>query len=174
MKKFGLLLCLLLGLTACGQEQKEPVFATLDEAIEAHLDANIGSRLEEIGQTENAHIVAFTESRHSGMEENPPLVYQGVPVYFVIYEETEDGFILREETPKLLLSEGEGPSGVLGELDWITKQKDEEVQYHLKGVCFGTTPPTEEELEELVGFGEVHERYGYYFSVALETEWSKK
>ena len=38
MKKLGLLLCLLLGLTACGQveyKEKEEVFATLDEAIEA-------------------------------------------------------------------------------------------------------------------------------------------
>ena len=65
MKKFGVLLCLLLGLTACGREEKkEPDFATLDEAIETHLQQNPGDKLEEICQIENAHIAACTEMVH--------------------------------------------------------------------------------------------------------------
>lgn len=177
MKKFGVLLCLLLGLTGCGQEMpQEPDFATLDEAIEAHLQKNPGSELEEVGQIENAHIAAFSESGAYNSVEDGEASFRGVPVYFVLYEEAEGGFILQEETAGMLLDETGAPMWVLGEANWITHEDGIDVQYHLRGVGFGETSPTVDELDALDGFSlsEVHERDGFYFAFALEIDEHEK
>ena len=171
MKKFGLLLCLILGLTACGKgKMKEPDFATMDEAIEAHLKENPGDELEEIGQIENAHIAAFTETIYQKDKYGKDAVLDETVAYFMLYEEVENGFILQEQTAGIVLDDTKAALGVLGEANWINHVEGEEVQYHLRGVGFGGTMPTEEELEDFAEYGEIHERDGLYFAFALEVD----
>jgi len=171
VKKLGLLFCLLLGLTACGQEEKkEPDFATLDEAIETHLQQNPGDKLEEICQIENAHIAAFTETVHQKDKYGEDVILDETVAYFVLYEEVEDGFVLREQTNGIVLDDTKAALGVLGEANWINHADGEEAQYHLRGVGFGGTMPTEEELEDFAEYGEIHERDGLYFAFALEVD----
>ena len=132
MKKLGLLLSLLLSLTACGQveyKEKEEVFATLDEAIETHLQQNLGDELEEICQIENAHIAAFTEMVHQKDKYGEDVILDETVAYFVLYEEVEDGFVLREQTNGIVLDDTKAALGVLGEADWIDHAEGKEVQY---------------------------------------------
>ena len=172
MKKFGLLLCLLLGLTACEQEaEKDPVFVTLDEAIEAYLQENPNDKLEEIYQIENAHIAAF-----SGDVEDRSISDKGqalgVIAYYRVYEETADGFVLREDTNEIHLDDTKCQTVIFSDASWVDGTEGEEPQYYLKGVGFGNERPTAEEMKELgfSDFGEIHEREGLYFAFAFGIE----
>ncbi|WP_458407341.1 hypothetical protein [Anaerotignum sp.] len=171
MKKFGLLLCLLLGLTACGQAEKEPVFATLDEAIEAHLQQNPGDELEEICQIENAHIAVFSGDVED-ISINEKFELPAVVAYFRVYEEKEEGFVLRDETSGFHLDDTRTAIGVLGDASWITGVEESGKQYHLRGIGFGDTMPTAEEIKGCgwSDFGEIHEKEGLYFAFAFGLE----
>ena len=173
MKKIGLLLCLLLGLTACRQEElKEPDFSTLDEAIEVHLQKCPGDRLEEVGQIENAHIAAFTETIRQKDKYGEDVILDETVAYFMLYEEVEGGFVFREQTNGIVLDDTKAALGVLGEANWINHAEGERVQYHLRGVGFGDTVPASEELEKFSEYGEIHERDGFYFAFALEVDFT--
>jgi hypothetical protein len=174
MKKLGLLLCLLLGLTACGQveyKEKEEVFATLDEAIEAHLQQNPSDELEEICQIENAHIAVFTELVHQKDKYGEDVILDETVAYFVLYEEVEDGFVLREQTNGIVLDDTKAALGVMGEANWIDHADGDEVGYHLRGVGFGDAMPMPEVLEQFKEYGEIHERDGFFFAFALEVDY---
>lgn len=171
MKKLGVLFCLLLGLAACGQEEKEPVFATLEEAIEVHLQENSSDKLEEVGQIENAYIAAFSgDIEDKSINEKIELL--GVNVYFRVYEETEDGFILRKDTAEIHLDDTRVRNTFTGDASWIIGAEGEEPQYYLRGVGFGDEKPTAEEMKALgfSEFGEIHEKEGLYFAFAFGLE----
>lgn len=163
MKKLGWLLCLVLGLTACGQaesQQKEEVFATLEEAIADHIAEDIwsGAEVEEIVQTRGAAVVLFSTSNEV-QEEEPT-------VYFALFEETEDGFVFRDMTQGYSLGTW-GQIRISNETGWLEEEGFDSVRYELTERGFGDTKPAEEELET----GEkVYERDGFYFAVKMEVE----
>lgn len=161
MKKFGLLLCLLLGLTACVQaepQKKEEVFATWEEAIAAHEEdyGDVNGEFEKYIHIENEYIVAFSEYRPSA-DENSKFA-----VGFVIYEETEEGIVLRKYANSYGLFEG-GWCNIPGEMEWTEREDGTCILYELKAQGMGYTEPTTEELNGLDFYGEVFEREGYYF-----------
>lgn len=165
MKKFGLLLCLLLGLAACGDveyQKKEEIFSTLEEAFAAHEQdfADVSRELVDYIQIEDQYIAAFSEYRPSADENSK------YAVGFVIYEETEDGFLLRKYANSYGLFEG-GWCNILDVMEW-TEEDGICIQYELKAQGMGYEEPTEEELNALDFTGEVYEREGYYFVLGME------
>ena len=167
MKKLGLLLCLLLGLTACGQaepQKKEEVFGTLEEAIETYEEkiAYGDGRFEEMLETEGNIIVAYTED--TADEEAEP------GMYFVIFEETEEGIVWRKNVGSFHLMPS-GTQGFNNQMEWMEQEDGTCLMYDLKAASWDSEP-AEEELAELdFGFGEVRERDGYYFSLKMEVYW---
>lgn len=157
------LCCLLVGMCGCGQvesQQKEEVFATLEEAIADHTAEDIwsGAEVEEIAQTGKAAIVLFSTSDEV-QEEEPT-------VYFALFEETEDGFVFRDMTSRYSLGTW-GQIMISNETGWLEEEGFGSVRYELTGRGFGETKPAEEELET----GEkVYERDGFYFAVKMEVE----
>lgn len=166
MKKFGVLLCLLLGLTACGLEQRKvPDFATLDEAIENYKEET--DQVEEITQAETVYMVALSISASDFVElEGDSYLGEQPVVYYMLFEETEKGFVFRYQTPKNSLGHG----GFSGEADWKQRADGSNMKYELWGYGYGDHAPDEKEIAEAsaMGFGEVHERDGMYFSVKME------
>ena len=165
MKKIGLLLCLLLGLAACGEveyQKKEEVFATLEEAFVAHKQdfVDVSRELVDYIQIEDQYIAAFSEYRPSADENSK------YAVGFVIYEETEDGFVLRKYANSYGLFEG-GWCNIPDVMEW-TEEDGTCIQYELKAQGMGHKEPMEEELNAMDFAGEVFEREGYYFVLSME------
>ena len=152
MKKFGVLLCLLLGLTACGQnidtetvDDLQPrYFATMEEAIEATLEHDFEEPLsvEKIGETEL--VVAYAKEHHS--------------IALFIFTEQPEGYVLMEETVNYGIPENGGSVMLSFDAPWEGK-----VDYEVTAAGFDHEP-TEEELREN-GFGSYHEENGFYFAV---------
>ena len=166
MKKFGVLLCLLLGLTACGQttyQKEETVFPTLEEAFAAHEQdwADVSGELVDYIQIEDQYIAAFSGYRSSADENSK------YAVGFVIYEETEEGFVLRKYANSYGLFEG-GWCNIPDVMEWTEKEDGTCIQYELKAQGMGYEEPTEEELNALEFTGEVFEREGYYYVLSME------
>lgn len=155
MKKFGLLLCLLLGLTACGQETgvettddpQPQYFATMEEAIEASLEHDFEEVLswEQIGETEL--VVAYAKEQNS--------------IALFIFTEQPDGYVLMEETVNYGIPENGGSVMLSFEAPW-----EGEVDYEVTAAGFDHEP-TAEELKEN-GFGAYHEEDGFYFAVKVD------
>ena len=155
MKRFGLLLCLLLGLTACGQnaevetanDPQPRYFATMEEAIEATLEHDFEEPLsvEKIGETEL--VVAYAKEHHS--------------IALFIFTEQPEGYVLMEETVNYGIPENGGAVMLSFDAPW-----EGEVDYEVTAAGFDHEP-TEEELRENE-FGVYHEENGFYFAVKAD------
>ncbi len=162
MKKLGLLLCMLLGLAACGQDARkleEVTYETLEEAIAAAEEeyADIKGEFVKGIEIENQYIAAFVEQH----EPEPAL-------RFMIYEKTEDGVFLKQYGTVGYAFYEHGATGVSGEMDW-TEQDGTCILYEAKVQGLGYEEPTAEDLQVLDFAGEVLEKDGYYFALHLNT-----
>lgn len=170
MKKWVLWIAIgcLLMLAGCGQEEdKEEVFATLEEAIEAHIaeDPAEGAEAEEIVQTEDTSIVLFSVDRIQSVDAEGQMdIFDEPTIYFALFEETEDGFAFRNMTQRYGLGTW-GHIAVTDETGWVGQENASGADFVLTARGFGEAEPTEMELEE----GEkIYERQGLYFAVKME------
>ena len=155
MKKFGLLFCLLLGLTACGQnadvetvdDPQPQYFATMEEAVEACLEQGFEEPLsvEKIGETEL--VVAYAKGHHS--------------IALFVFTKQPEGYVLMEETVNYGIPENGGAVMVSFDAPW-----EGEVDYEVTAAGFDHEPTTKE-LEEN-GLGLCHEDEGFYFAVKVD------
>lgn len=155
MKKIGLLLCLLLGLTACGKstntktvdDPQPKYFATMEEAIEGSLEHDFEEVLswEQIGETQL--VVAYAKDHNS--------------IALFIFTEQQDGYVLMEETVNYAIPENGGSVMLSFDAPW-----EGEVDYEVTTAGFDHEP-TAEELE-VNGFRAYHEEDGFYFAVKVD------
>jgi len=167
MKKWVLWIAIgcLLMLAGCGQEEeKEESFATLEEVIEAHIAE--GAEVEEIVQIGHTNIAALSVSRNvsaDGYEKDMPK--DDLTVCYMLLDETEDGFVLRHATEQIKVSDFHTVSG---EADWQQRENGINMKFALNCYSFGEKKPTAEDMTEIAGYGELHEREGLYFAFDLD------
>lgn len=152
-------------LVGCGQEEeKEEAFATLEEAIEAHIAE--GATIEEIVQIGHTNIAALSVSRNAsadGYEKAVPK--DDLTVCYMLLDETEEGFVLRYETEQIEVSSFHAVSC---EADWQQRENGRNMKFSLNCCSFGEKKPTAEDMTEIAGYGELHEREGLYFAFDLD------
>lgn len=165
---FGILVCGMLFFSACGQEEKpaekkEPIYETLDAAKEAHLERCPEERLEDvIPVAEDTYLAIYSdpeELKRAQNEENVHDVY--ALVRYLIYQETEKGFELKEETALYTLQN----CSVTIDNIWLGKGK----MIEISAEGFADDPYAEEQ-PNVEGYDGFYRQENGWFGVRVEVK----
>lgn len=153
MKKLlGMLLCSMLIFSACGKE-KTAVYETLNDACSAHVDDNIDERFEGvIGVAEDTWLAVYSEDTEGRKD-----IY-GI-VRYLLFHETEEGFVLKDETPQYALQN----CTITLETPWLGEGKTIEIA--AEGFA---DDPYAEEQPSVEGYDEVCQQENGWFGIRIK------